>query len=213
MARPTKLDQVVKIDGTREITAGEHVVARIELGLAQEAAARESNISLRTLQNWRQRGAAARAMQAQGKPIDQRELPYIDFLEDLEAAEARWELRHLQRIDDAATRPQQVKKVTIQKELRPNERGELVMTEVGRTEVIEERPSLWTASAWLLERKIPKRYARRVEIDDGSGEGRTPAERATDLAAAARAYLQGVEDAKRESAIEVPVVDDIATGG
>lgn len=208
--RPTKLTQVIRRepDGS-PVTAGQHVIARVELGLDLVAAARESNIGTSTLHEWRQRGASARALLAQGKPVEPRELPFVDWLNDFEAAEAAAELRYLTVIDTAATQPQRYKKLVVKKEMRPVN-GVDVLVVVEQTETVEERPPQWTAAAWRLERTMPAKYGRRIEVAPaGSAGGMTVEDRASAIGNDLRAYLQGVADAKDAGPLYGPEVIDV----
>lgn len=206
--RPTKLTATIRHDADgKPVTAGDHVIERVGLGLDLIAAAKESNISTSTLHEWRQRGAAARALQAQGKPVDPRDLPFIDWLNGFEAAEAAAELRYLTVIDAAATQPQRFKKIVVRKELRTVADVE-AMVVVEQTETVEERPPLWTAAAWRLERAYPGKYARRLEVADAQS-GMSNEERAEALTNDLRSYLQGVADAKDAGPLHGPQVIDV----
>lgn len=89
---------------------------------------------------------------------------YVEFLKRVKKAEAAWELEHLKIIADAA-------------QPRVTEDGKVVK-------------GSWQASAWMLERRVLKRYGRtqhaKVEL---SGKDGGPIE--LNLGGAARELLRG----------------------
>jgi hypothetical protein len=196
--RPPTLDKVVHVrpDGT-EITAAQQVLERIRLGLTYEEAADTTPVSRQTIHNWRLAGARARAAIA-ADPTYQptaTEARYMAFLDDLESAHAQSHLERLAVIQ-RATLPYTVTKTVERREV--DKEGNQRVVEITTTS--EQRPGSWQPAAWWLERRIPAKYARRVELSGPEG-GPIPVEqRAEALAGQLRDYLQGVEDAAKQDA-------------
>ena len=182
--RPTKLDQPCRTlpDGTT-ITAAEHLVEQIRLGLDYQTAADHTGVSRQTLHTWRLTGARHRAAETQGTKLTELESKYVNFLDALERAHAEAEADRLAVIEGAATGGRQIVKTT--ERVLPDGRTETVtVTETARPE--------WTAAAWILERRMPGKYARRVEVTGAEGAPLVPpAQQARDLADSLRDFQLG----------------------
>lgn len=194
MARPSKIDHVVRTDSQgRPVTAGDEIIAGIRLGLPHGHAAARAGISHQTLIRWRQHGAAARAQQlAPGsKRLTAPQRQYLTFCEGLEKAEAEAETSRLAIIERAASVGFTTTDTFVTERL--DDQGVLQVYE--QRTVTKQHAPQWTAAAWWLERRIPERYARRVELS-GPGGGAIPLEeRAESLADSMEAYLVGLGDA------------------
>ena len=115
-------------------------------GHTQAAACAAVGIAVESFHLWRRKGEASTS----GR--------YFQFSQAFKEADALWEQSHLDNIKAAATQPSYATKTVI-KEL-PNGN---VIRETTKT----ESAPLWTASAWLLERRLPDTYGRRVVQHDG----------------------------------------------
>ena len=181
--RPSKIDKVARIepDGT-ELTTADVLIECIRLGLDYQSAAGSAGISRRTLHNWRLTAARHQAAQAQGKITPTRKQQVlIDFLHALQKAESEAEANRLAIIQTAAEGGGVVTKTTVTK----NADGEVTST----TTVTETLRPVWTAAAWWLERRMPAKYARRVQVAGPVAEPLVTAdEQARGLADSLRAF-------------------------
>lgn len=182
MARPLKLDDPARRrpDGS-VVTIGDAITTAISLGQDFAAAAKGAGISVATLHTWRVTGARARTQQLKGLNVTANDARLVTFLDALERAEADAELERL-AIIHRATQPHQVVKVVEKVDptrLDPKT-GEPIVLE--RTTTTETRPGLWTPAAWWLERRMPAKYARRIELTGADGTDLLPADRARTLA-------------------------------
>lgn len=75
--------------------------------------------------------------------------------------------------------------------------GTMTVTEE-RTVTKTLRPE-WTAAAWWLERRLPQRYARRVELTGAEGGPIAVEDRARELADELRSFLAGADTARELS--------------
>ena len=168
--RPTKLNQpaTTNPDGTTTTTA-QTLINRIQLGLNYQTACDSAGITRKTLHTWRLTAARLRTQQTQNKLPNptQTEQDLIDFLYALEKAEAEAEANRLAIIARAAQGGTRTEKVTT----RYGGDGETLE----RTVVEGTLKPEWQAAAWFLERRIPERYARRVEVTGAGGSALVPA--------------------------------------
>lgn len=206
MAPPTKLSMVVRHrDDGSDVTAGDHIIERTELGLPKTNAAAEAGITRECLRQWQYRGANARLRQIAGEPVDPKDLPFIDWLNRFEAAETAAELRYLSVVDQAATETQRIRKITVKSELRPNPSGGPdVLVEIERMESVEERPPVWEAAKWRLQTMSPGRYTVRPETEEKESTV-SREERAAGLVGSLEAYLAGVAEAKASGDLHGPI--------
>lgn len=204
MGRPSKINQVVRhrSDGT-PVTASEHLIERIQLGLPQHIACDGAGLDKQTLHNWRLAGARARALAAAGGKPTKAQRDLANFLDRLERAEAEAEANRLAIIQRAAQGGAVVTK-TVEKR---NAAGDLIE----RTVTTETLRPEWTAAAWWLERRHHARYARRFEVTGADGAPLVPPEeQARGIADSARRYLAELEVAGR-TVIEADAIDTNGT--
>jgi hypothetical protein len=170
MARPPTLNRVIRVrqDGT-QVTAAEEVIERIQLGMPIEDAADSAGIPRSTLHNWRKAGGIHRAAQAGGATLRKAEREYVEFLDAYERATAEAELNRLTVVHRAAVGGMTLTKQVSKWKVERARDGTEVLTEIERTVTTEQLAPQWTAAAWWLERRIPQRYARRVEVSGPDG--------------------------------------------
>ena len=119
-------------------------------GHTQAAACAACGIHEDTFRSWKVRGATAKRG------------AFFGFLEAVKRASAQWEQSHLDNIKAAATQPSISTKHVVR--IAPDG------SETTETTTTETAP-VWTASAWLLERRVPDRYSRRVVQVEGEIKG------------------------------------------
>lgn len=188
--RPPALDKIVHVrPNGQQVTAAEQVLERIRLGLDYTESADTSAISRVTLHHWRVAGAQARAKAAAGGKLTKTDRQYAEFLNALERAHAEAHLERLAVIQ-RATQPFTVTKVVTRTAVQPDGTERVVE----RTTTTEQKAGQWTAAAWWLERRMPERYARRVEVSGPEG-GPIPVEqRAAAVADSLRTFMQGAAE-------------------
>lgn len=188
--RPLKLAQVARTTDTGEqVTYGQEFIARIRLGLPHDQAASGSGVPRMTVLRARTNGTAARAKADAGQPLTDDDRFLIAFCDSLERAEAEAEESRLAIIERAAQGGYTTTTTYVTERLVDG-----VLKEVERRTVTKVEAGQWTAAAWWLERRLPQRYARRVELSGPEG-GPIPVEdRANALGDAMTAYLAGVAE-------------------
>lgn len=162
---PSKLDA-----STQQI-----ICAAIRRGLGYEPAARMAGIRYTTLRNWINRAEAELERLKNPKTrLKQSEKPYLDFLDELQRAEAEGENTNADIVGDAARGGQQItKKETHRKRLFDKKQGAFVVVEETETTKIETAAPDWRAAAFILERRHPDRWGRQVKAEV-SGPGGKP---------------------------------------
>jgi hypothetical protein len=202
--RPPKLDMVVaKTDDGLPVTASEKVLEITRtLWAPWDIVAKAAGITRQTLVAWIREGGLARGRIARGERVTASQRRYAEFLDALEKAEGEAVTERLSLIRDAATGGRQRTK-TVERVIWEGEgdnRTERVVERVTTTETAEP---LWTAAAWLLERRRPAEFGRRVELTGADGTPLVPKEdRAAALAEALEAYQRGVEDGRKRAGEE-----------
>lgn len=118
----------------------ERIVGAIRGGAYNETAALFAGISESTFYKWLQKGNEAREQE-----IEPENSEYLQFLQAIEKAQADTEIENLLVVRGAA-------------QGKPTKEG------------VPGEAQDWKAAAWLLERKFPDRYGRRiVQIPDPAG--------------------------------------------
>jgi hypothetical protein len=181
--RPIELNKVVREDG------------RTAADMTVEDAVATANITKPTYYLWKRTGAQAQAKAAAGTRLTKKERDTAEFLDRLEKAQAEFELTCLSVIHRAGEGGFKQTKTTTRTLRRAN--GS-VTTEV--TTVESTTAPQWTAKAWLLERRRPDTYRRRMELSGPDGRDLIPREeRASSIADALEEHLRAeAESAKVE---------------
>ncbi len=168
MARPTKLTPELQETILRYLRHGSYV----------ETASAAAGINKSTFYDWLRRASRERARLRQpGSRECAAEVPFLEFSNAVEKAQAIAEIRDLEIIALAA-QPEMMEDPANPGHMIPRPGGKL---------------GDWHASAWRLERKFPGRYGRRKAVgfvEGGIGDG----DRDTAKAARERleSYLAGV---------------------
>lgn len=149
MARPTKLTEAVQ----------QRLCDAIRAGNALDVAALYAGIAPRTFYNWIDRGQAELdRLEADARcRLRDSEAPFVQFLQAVKKARADCEVRNVAIIQKAAAGHEATKTVT-----RTKADGSQETVTTTRVEYD------WKASAWLLERKHPDRWARRDYVKQQS---------------------------------------------
>jgi hypothetical protein len=116
------------------------IVKAIKSGLSNLRAAQLSGISEPCFYLWKRRGEEEKAG------------PYHRFLEALKQAETEFIATALKRIEQAAKGGRQVK------ETKESYDAKGKLTE--RIVTVKRAAPIWTADAWLLERRVPEEFSR-----------------------------------------------------
>jgi len=113
----------------------EAITTMLRAGAYIDDSCKSVGISTTSFFNWIARGKVQRERQAAGLQVDPDEVPFLEFLEAIEIADAEGIIGHVMNIDTAA------------------------------------KNGAWQASAWILERKQPKKWGRsdRTEISGPDG--------------------------------------------
>jgi hypothetical protein len=163
----------------------EQIVAWLRPGNYVETTAAAAGICKQTFYNWQQRGARAK----QGR--------YRDFLDAIKKARAQGEIAALGAITRAAMPHKLLDQLT------PAEIGALP-DEIRRKLARIHLPGDWRAVAWRLERTMPQKFGRRVELTGKEGELLVPPGRLSpeQIAAAVAGVIAGARGGGTEESRE-----------
>lgn len=189
--RPPKLSQVIdhREDGT-PVTAAEKVIELTRtVWSPMRYRAAHAGLTVPTINFWRREGGLARAAMARGEKVTANQKRYAEFLTSLEKAEAEAVADRLAGIYSIAQGGHTTTKVTTKTAADGS---------VETTETVETTAPNWTALAWILERRRPAEFGRRVEVTGAGGEPLIPKDdRADSIGAALEGFLAGA-DTQRE---------------
>jgi hypothetical protein len=196
MAPPSgRLSDIDTIVGRTEdgpVTVADRIVNGLRAGAYFEQAVAAAGVAKDTAYGWLRIAGKVR-IRARGS-LDTIELTHhetncLRFSDAVAEAEASWEVGALALLEQLARGGiEQLREV-----VKVDANG----TVLERTTTREHTLPSAQVLEWRLERKIPERYGRRVEIGlDAGGPVLSEEERADALVDVFSAYLQGVEDAK-----------------
>lgn len=141
--------------------------AAVRAGATPNRASREANVSESTISHWLQQGRAVRARVAMAEhdvTLTDTEAAMLALLEGIESAARDWEQQGLDAIR-AAGDGEDYEESVITEVTKTN-------GDVERTLVVKAgRKKQWQAWAWLLERRMPKEYARVTKNEISGVEG------------------------------------------
>lgn len=194
MGRPCTLNQVARVipSSGERLTRAQVVTRGLQLGLDVLDACTSAGIDKATYLNWKKAGAQAAAKIARGEKVTKAERDYAEFLTNCETAQVEFEeicLGVIHQAGDGGRKITETRTVT-----RRDKRGEQVVERVETTKTLLPQ---WQAKAWLLERRRPEKYRRRVEVTGADGKDLIPPkERADSLADSLEEMLraQGAAD-------------------
>jgi hypothetical protein len=197
VARPPELNQVLRVrsDGTNETKADAAVLAA-QLGMEAADCAASAGIDKQTLFNWKTAGARALAKRADGGRLTKNETAYAEFLDRFQRAQVEFEMGRLANIHRAGSGGAEITETHTT--TRRTKAGQVV-TET-RTVTKTALPQ-WQADAWLLERRMPAKYRRRVEVTGADGGDLIPpAKRAKTLREDFEDYLAAAAEGAQAAA-------------
>jgi len=122
----------------------------IKLGLSRTRAARLIGVTMQTIENWCSWGKR----DGKGK--------YFTFLKSVIQSEEFFVEDNLRTIRNAAKGNDQIKETRTTLDSKGKIKEQIV--------IVKEQKPLWTASAWLLERRCPQEFSQHQIIDDKSAE-------------------------------------------
>jgi hypothetical protein len=127
-------------------------------GVSYAACAAYVRITAQTLELWRRRGREAAEQVERGERIRHPETKYLDLYRALEKARAEFEIELLimmRRVGVSGASHVMTTTIT----------GNDVVTRSARSTRVETQQQKWQAIAWLLERVLPEKFARRFYAD------------------------------------------------
>lgn len=171
------------------ITVADRIVNGLRAGAYFEQCCAAAGIHRETAYGWLRIAGRVRIRHAKGHAdLTSHEQACLAFSDAVDEAEAQWELSALATLERLGRGGIEEQVVTV----KVNADGSTeTSTRSSRTLPVAQ------VLEWRLERKIPERYGRRVEVTGKDGEpllGHD--ERVENITETFRAYLQGVDDGK-----------------
>lgn len=165
---PTSIDQIVAetAEGV-PITAAERIISTLETGEYVHAAAQAALITVSTFYEWVNEGAAAHKKRAAGERLTANEKRYAQFASDVAAAQAEGRARILGAIHGAAVGGA-IRRTTTVKTIGTGEGSDPIVETTIKEETLA--PDV-QAATWMAERKWPKDWGRRQQIEVTGEDG------------------------------------------
>lgn len=183
--RPTKLDQVLRVENGAEITVADEILERIAIGATISDAAASVGIDRETLHRWIREGARAASRRAQGHRLTRAEARLADFSNAEAQAVAAWKVTQetqLEILSGGRTR----KVVTEKRDSAGN-----LLEKTERTEGIDPDARV---IMWRLERRFRDQYGRQALEISGPGGGPIPLSVREEAAQAIEAAAQRLSE-------------------
>lgn len=165
---PTSIDQIVAetTEGV-PITAAERIISTLETGEYVHAAAQAASITVSVYYEWVAAGAAAHRKHAAGERLTANEKRYAQFASDVAAAQAEGRARILGAIHGAAVGGAVRKTITTKTIGQGTDNDPIVETTVKEETLAPDVQ----AATWMAERKWPKDWGRRQQIEVTGEDG------------------------------------------
>lgn len=165
---PTSIDAIVaETPEGVPITAAERIISTLETGEYVHAAAQAALITVTTYYEWVNEGAAAHKKHAEGQRLTANEKRYAQFASDVAAAQAEGRARILGAIHGAAVGGA-IRRTTITKTIGQGEGLDPVVEITTKEETLA--PDV-QAATWMAERKWPKDWGRRTQVEITGEDG------------------------------------------
>ena len=211
---PSKLNDIVSTrrDGDVEVplTAGQVIVDRLRLGAYRTEAAKTIRLPRQTLYNWLYAGARARLARMAGHRLNDEQQSFLQFLDDVEEAEAMAMLTDWSRLGTLAQGG--IAQVTVREKIEVEQmadgsrRERVVERNVTTEHTLPDRQALM----WRMERRWPTYFGARVAVEHTGGVEVEHTvtdlrERARMLSQELRTFQQRVADG--EEVIDLPAIE------
>ena len=211
---PSKLNDIVSTrrEGDVEVplTAAQVIVERLRFGAWRTEAAKTIRLPRQTLYNWLYAGARARLARLAGHRLTDEQADYLQFLDDVEEAEATSMLTDWTRLGTLAQGG--IEQVTIREKVEVEQLpdGSTMERVVERNVTTEHTLPDRQALMWRMERRWPTFFGARVAVEHSGGVEVEHTvtdlrERARLLASELRSFQQRVADG--EEVIDLPAIE------
>lgn len=198
--QPTDLDQIVRYEGDRPVTAEEHILSRLRMGFFTHEAVQGAHVTESVYYAWLRKGAEAASKIADGKRLTGTERRYRDFAQEVTQAQDDARTRYIGTIGAIGVGGLQVTSTTTKKR-KTKEGVEEVVEIIEKTETL---PPNVQALTWIAERRWAKDWNRREQVEISGPDG-GPVKVASAIAALDAELEQAAR--RQQAAIEVTATE------